>query len=354
MWGQDNSGTLEGAAGVGGLLRIKEAGNSYQVGYDGNGNVIALVNAGTGNSAAYYEYDAFGITLKATGAYAKLNPFRFSTKYTDGETSLVYFGYRYYQPQTGRWLSRDPIGEQGGVNLNVFVSNNPVSFTDTLGLFDIDVHYYLTYYLARKAGCFKDWESSQIAEGDLRSDEDAEKKPGSGIKPGFGPAGLVLDERQIQANKDFHAFGTHEQNTMRANELYRGAVQSGDLFRLGTYLHFLQDEFSHYDFAGNPVTGQLSKGNSVDHTNYNPAWSMEMAMATWEKLKQYGKNRGCRCLGEMTDADWRTVKEFIDVGYDLSTRTGRVRDKAQGVSNDQLRRKVDILGIRAWRSPNLR
>jgi RHS repeat-associated protein len=69
---------------------------------------------------------------------ANANPFRFSTKYCDEETGLVYYGYRYYQPQTGRWLSRDPIGENGGVNLYGFIMNNPVNSVDMLGL----VGYY--------------------------------------------------------------------------------------------------------------------------------------------------------------------------------------------------------------------
>lgn len=51
-----------------------------------------------------------------TGPAAKTNPFRFSTKYQDDETDLLYYGYRYYDASTGRWLSRDPIEEQGGLN----------------------------------------------------------------------------------------------------------------------------------------------------------------------------------------------------------------------------------------------
>jgi RHS repeat-associated protein len=43
---------------------------------------------------------------------AKANPFRFSTKYQDDETDLLYYGYRYYNSNTGRWLSRDPLGEE--------------------------------------------------------------------------------------------------------------------------------------------------------------------------------------------------------------------------------------------------
>ena len=44
---------------------------------------------------------------------AKANPFRFSTKYQDDETDLLYYGYRYYNASTGRWISRDPLEEAG-------------------------------------------------------------------------------------------------------------------------------------------------------------------------------------------------------------------------------------------------
>jgi RHS repeat-associated protein len=48
----------------------------------------------------------FGELLRATGPMAKANPFRFSTKYQDDETDLVYYGRRYLNTSTGRWLSR--------------------------------------------------------------------------------------------------------------------------------------------------------------------------------------------------------------------------------------------------------
>jgi len=44
----------------------------------------------------------------------------------------------YHQPESGRWLSRDPIGESGGINLYGMVRNDPVNYTDTLGLFERD------------------------------------------------------------------------------------------------------------------------------------------------------------------------------------------------------------------------
>ena len=91
------------------------------------------VAACPGHFAPYGEYGPFGEVLRSTGPMAKANPFRFSTKYQDDETDLLYYGYRYYNPSTGRWLSRDPIHEKGGFNLYAFVANNPVSEFDILG-----------------------------------------------------------------------------------------------------------------------------------------------------------------------------------------------------------------------------
>ncbi len=56
-----------------------------------------------------------------------------ATKYQD-ETGLLYYGFRYYSAETGRWLSRDPIGERGGVNLYGFVGNDGVNKVDVLGM----------------------------------------------------------------------------------------------------------------------------------------------------------------------------------------------------------------------------
>jgi len=54
----------------------------------------------------------FGEVLRSTGPIAKANPLRFSTKYQDDETDLLYYGYRYYIASMGRWLSKDPLSEE--------------------------------------------------------------------------------------------------------------------------------------------------------------------------------------------------------------------------------------------------
>ncbi|MBC9868968.1 MAG: hypothetical protein F7O42_14040, partial [Opitutae bacterium] len=132
-WGLDVSGTAQGAGGVGGLLMIQDGTDEYFPIYDGSGNITGLYDE-NGNVDAAYEYDPYGRIVKQSGPYADENPFRFSTKYTDAETNLVYYGYRYYNPSLGRFINRDPIGEAGGLNLYGFVGNNPVNYNDYLGL----------------------------------------------------------------------------------------------------------------------------------------------------------------------------------------------------------------------------
>jgi RHS repeat-associated protein len=156
-WLPDMSGTWQGAGGVRGLVGIsyKDQGGaayywSLNVGYDGNGNVVGLYGDVGGSTGLYavYEYDPFGNTIRqnVTPAGNSLattlgeNPFRFSTKFTDDESKLIYYGYRYYSAGLGRWVNRDPIAEGGGLNLSVMVMNNAVNSYDRLGLIMSDVN----------------------------------------------------------------------------------------------------------------------------------------------------------------------------------------------------------------------
>jgi RHS repeat-associated protein len=129
-WGTDLSGTFQGAGGVGGLLASRIGESEYYPLYDGNGNVTQYRDASS--TVAHFEWDAFGAIAAFTGPKWDFN-LRFSTKYHDFETGLNYYGYRYYDSQTGRWLNRDPIEEEGGLNLYGFVDNNAIENVDYLG-----------------------------------------------------------------------------------------------------------------------------------------------------------------------------------------------------------------------------
>jgi len=140
VWGTDLSGAQSGAGGVGGLLWVNNAQSTggmptgiQFVAYDGNGNVARLFAASDGSNTARYEYGPFGEPLRSTGPLAAANPVRWSTKVTDDESGLVYYGYRYYSSMTGRWPNRDPIDTDGGLNIYAFVGNNPMKYIDPDG-----------------------------------------------------------------------------------------------------------------------------------------------------------------------------------------------------------------------------
>ena len=136
-WGKDLSGTIGGAGGVGGLLYLAISNSNSQLQlyvpwYDAYGNVMGYWDA-QGNVVAEYTYDAFGKLISSSGPMADVFAFRYSTKYFDSETGLYYYGYRFYSPELMRWITRDPIGEEGGVNLYAFCYNNSIISFDALG-----------------------------------------------------------------------------------------------------------------------------------------------------------------------------------------------------------------------------
>ena len=141
LWGLDLSGTPQGAGGVGGLLAVTDLSGdtdeTYFPFYDGNGNVTGYADASDGSISCSFDYGPFGEPVKATGEAADKLDYRFSTKFTDDVTGIVHFELRPLDTQTGRWPTRDPIEEQGGLNLYGFVNNDPINQWDYLGLLTI-------------------------------------------------------------------------------------------------------------------------------------------------------------------------------------------------------------------------
>lgn len=133
-WGLDLSGMLEDEGNVGGMVELLDHSTGppgrHFAAYDGNGNLVATVNASSVVSSRM-EFGPFGEVIRKTASVT--NPFQWSTRYTDAETDLTYYGFRFYDCRLGRWIGRDPIEEQDTVNLFAYVRNGPLSFFDRLG-----------------------------------------------------------------------------------------------------------------------------------------------------------------------------------------------------------------------------
>jgi RHS repeat-associated protein len=162
VWGEDISGTLQGAGGIGGLLSsvmppstmdLKPSTNHFL--YDSNGNVIRLTDE-QGKESACYCYDAFGKTTLVQGPSAESNRYRFSTKPVENGGGLAYYGFRYYSPKSGRWLSHDPLWQpklndtavvaarrsslantNPGAQEYEFTRNSAINSVDIIGLSDL-------------------------------------------------------------------------------------------------------------------------------------------------------------------------------------------------------------------------
>jgi RHS repeat-associated protein len=132
--GRDLSGSIGGAGGIGGLLGRTDANGSAFYHADGLGNITALINS-SNNLVAQYLYSPFGQVIAKWGAYQDLNEMQFSSVPHHNPSGYSMFPYRVYDAVLMRWVSSDPIGELGGLNLYGFVFNSPPNLTDPMGLF---------------------------------------------------------------------------------------------------------------------------------------------------------------------------------------------------------------------------
>ena len=112
---------------------FKSKQNLYYM-FDDLGSVTAITDD-TGTPVQMYMYDAYGNVTNAQND--PINNFAFVGRYggwKDWDTGLTQFLHRWYDSKDGCWLSRDPIGVDGGVNLYNYTDNNPVNRVDVTGL----------------------------------------------------------------------------------------------------------------------------------------------------------------------------------------------------------------------------
>ena len=114
--------------------------NTYYFIRDHLGSTLALTDSG-GNIVESYRYDAWGRVLGVYNAAGNQidesaigNRILWQGRDFSFKTGLYYFRARYYDPGSGRWISKDPLGISGGLNQYVAFADNPVIFADPLGL----------------------------------------------------------------------------------------------------------------------------------------------------------------------------------------------------------------------------
>jgi RHS repeat-associated protein len=141
-------------------------------------------------TAAFGQAQVLYAATLANGKPFEMN-LRLPGQVFDAETNLHYNYFRDYDPALGRYTTADPAGLGGGINPYVYVSNNPLVNIDPLGLYQIDVHYYMTYFLAIIAGVDKDV-AKKIALATQYIDDNPVTEPM--LPDGLHPDSLLINE----------------------------------------------------------------------------------------------------------------------------------------------------------------
>ena len=153
-----------------------------------------------------------------------------------------YYGYRFYSPEMGWWLSRDPMGEGGGVNVYGFVKNNPVGDIDPLGLWGREVHWDETYNWATM---FTDAYRRYIADGDQGVDQSSGTVPWTGW-------GISRHMRRMVGGQDSRDYWYDAEFNNAIDALKKSKCKIAAK-AFGRGLHSRQDRSSHRawpDFLG--------------------------------------------------------------------------------------------------------
>jgi RHS repeat-associated protein len=111
---------------------IIKSGVTYRVITDHLGSLRFVINTSTGSIAQRMDYDDWGNVLVNTNP--DFTPFGFAGGIYDSQTKLTRFGARDYEPEVGRWTTKDPIGMSGGYNTYIYVGDNPILLLDPIGL----------------------------------------------------------------------------------------------------------------------------------------------------------------------------------------------------------------------------
>ena len=131
--GPDLSGTFGGAGGIGGLLARTDSSGSAFYHADVAGNITSLTDS-SGGAVARYLNDPFGKLTGKWGPVADVCAIGYSSMPKVGQSGLVGYPSRFYDPTLQRWLNPDPMGEFGGINRYGFNFNNPLSYIDPDGM----------------------------------------------------------------------------------------------------------------------------------------------------------------------------------------------------------------------------
>jgi RHS repeat-associated protein len=223
------------------MVSQKRSGSIAHLLPDGHGSVRLLMDPGT-NITGRFTYDGYGRPLDFTAnVYTQpASTMLYSGEQFDTDLQLYNDRARYYSTAVGRFSQIDPFSgnQQSGANLYAYCENDPINNADPRGLYEIDVHQFLTAYLAHKAG-FDTALSGVIG-------ANAQGPDGVVTPSGIDQSRTAYDGKHIFYDNMFlYHFVTRYQLKYLAN---RASIDQ--MKGLGEFLHAQEDTYAHSDFKG--------------------------------------------------------------------------------------------------------
>lgn len=289
---------LQGAHGP-----IKSLLNNVYFYQDSLGSTSHIASS-SGALLEYYKYDLYGKPTYWAANGTQLtngsnNGVRdlFSGERWISEISMYDLRNRFMSPDLGRFLQPDPIGFKGDAsNLYRYCGNDWANRTDPMGLYERDVHYDLTEFLAEQAG-FSERAAKQIAHEDQRVDESWRTEP-------------IFSERR---RREYH-FTTSERREQMKSRAYKERSRK----EFGKYLHAHQDSYSHQkgqkDGNGEKYGtewGHLKDGHRPDKAYVRPELAEQMAESTYRELRAFKEHLSGKSQRDVWDAIREQVREMI-------------------------------------------
>ncbi|MDP3608524.1 MAG: RHS repeat-associated core domain-containing protein [Methylophilus sp.] len=329
------------------------------------------------------EYDAWGILIQINhqeqSSQFNMN-LRLPGQWQDQATGLYYNYQRDYNPDTGRYLTPDPLGFPDGADPYAYVNNDPLNKLDPLGLYQSDIHYYMTFFLAVAAGVPAD-DARTIALATQYIDDNPDTEPlniSSGITdehrarlltyhftaiedikidPDTGKvSGRVGEYGNPSVDTNTGVRPTNDQLTrlLKASETAEKCVsKNAGLQLFGEYMHAFQDTFAHRDQNNNPFALNVGFGHGGydSHPDYTyNHWSL-LPIANWDnnesrtysmellvflEMKKYATGDDVITQGKISEQafyqllkEFNAIEEHEDSGYEKSPPLGKKIEKLQ-------------------------
>jgi hypothetical protein len=212
--------------------------------------------------------------------------------------------------------SRSPLGfNAGDTNLYRYVGNSPMNSLDPLGLYDDDVHFYMTYYIGLALGlgecqtCLNKGETKNVSAAFVIAWAAAYTDYNPKTRPD-----IILGGEDVRRRFHFRTSGDKvEAGSAEAAEIAKMGVEKCDPLLTGIGLHALQDSFSHEGFG--PAVGHLRAGHNPDDPSRDVKKAMRMAKATYDVLAEYLK----KCCKKDPKVKWEDIANKIERQFALGS-----------------------------------